>query len=449
MVGSQTARAALGDARRAVSAATAEGLPPRSLSVGYFGLAHLALALAFAAAAIDPDSAAGFFYHPRMLAFVHLITLGWISASIMGALYIVAPIALRTTLPARWPDYAGASLFWIGITGMVAHFWIAESRGMAWSAGTAVAGLLCIGSRVAAPLCQAPISGAVRLHLALAFLNLAGAAIMGVLLGIHRVHPFLPGPVLGGVFAHAHLAAVGWAAMMVVGVGYRLLPMVLPAQMPTGADLYASAALLQVGAWGIFATLFLGLPAAGLFAAAIVAGLVVFLSRVAWMTRHRRPRPPAIRTPDPAVLHGAAALGSLVIACGLGMWLAFAARSETTLRVAAAYGVFGLVGFLAQMVVAMEGRLLPIFAWYWASANAAGHGPVVSPHAMPWRAGQYAVAGLWLIGVPALAGGLASGAVPLVRAAALCLFAATVLDSAQMAIIVRHAYGRRRTPEWR
>ena len=42
-------------------------LPPRLLPVLYFGAAHVALALAFAAVAIDPRGVSGFFYHSRML----------------------------------------------------------------------------------------------------------------------------------------------------------------------------------------------------------------------------------------------------------------------------------------------------------------------------------------------------------------------------------------------
>ena len=75
-------------------------LPPRVLPILYFALAHVALALAFLAVAIDPRGVSGFFYHARMLGIVHLVTLGWITASILGALYIVGPIALRTSIPA-------------------------------------------------------------------------------------------------------------------------------------------------------------------------------------------------------------------------------------------------------------------------------------------------------------------------------------------------------------
>jgi hypothetical protein len=418
-------------------------LPPRLLPLLYLGFAHAALAVAFAAIAVDPRGAAGFFYHPRMLAIVHLVTLGWITASILGSLYLVAPIALRAHLPAAWPDYAAAALFAIGVIGMAGHFWVAEYGGMAWSGGVVAVAVLLVGVRAAGPLWRAPIPLAIRLHAGLAFVNFAGAATMGVLIGIHKVHAFLPGSLLADVFAHAQLAAIGWATLMVVGVAYRLLPMVLPARMPGGGALYASAAFLETGVWALFVTLLRGGRGTWLCAVLIIAGVAAFGRQVVWMLRHPLPRPPAIRAPDPAVLHAGAAMVSLIVACGLGLWLSVATMSEATLRAAMAYGVLGLVGFLAQMVVAMEGRLLPIHAWYWAFANAGFRGPVPSPHEMPWRAGQLIVVALWWLGLPCLAAGLAFEAVPLVAAGAWSLLAATALDTMQMALVARHAYARR------
>ncbi len=415
-------------------------LPPRLLPILYFGAAHVALALAFGAVAIDPRGVSGFFYHARMLGIVHLVTLGWITASILGSLYVVGPIALRLWLPARWLDYTAFVLVLGGIVGMVAHFWMEDYGGMAWSAATVGTGIIAAGVQVARRLRYAPLPRAVGAHIVLAFLNILGAATLGVLIGFDKVYHFLPGFVLANVFAHAHLAAIGWASMMVVGVAYRLLPMVLPSEMPKGPRLWTSAILLQVGVSGLFAALLLRNPIVWVFALVVVAGFGAFLSQVVWMLRRPRPRPPGLRTPDPAVLHAGASLVSLIIASALGVWLTIAEGSPATLRIAMAYGVFGLVGFLAQMVVAMEGRLLPIFAWYWAYANTGYKGPVPSPHDMPWRGGQELVFVLWLFGVPSLAGGLAFDAVPFVRAAAWCLLAATLLDTVNIARILGHAF---------
>jgi hypothetical protein len=415
------------------------------LPTAYLGLAHLSLALAFALVTLDPRGVAGFFYHSRMLVIVHLVTLGWITASILGTLYIVGPVALRTRFSAGRLDYAAALLVAIGVVGMVAHFWIEEYGGMAWSGATVGAGIVTVGVSIAGRLRRAPVPAAVRLHIVLPFVNISGAAVMGVLLGFNKVHPFLPGFVLTNVVAHAHLAAIGWAAMMVVGVSARLLPMVLPAEMPRGWRLWTSAALLQCGAGGLFVTLLLRAGIVWIFALLAVAGFAVYLSQVIWMLRHPRSKPPAPASRDPAVLHAAAAFSWLVVACALGLWLSVARTSTVTLHAATAYGVLGLVGFLAQMVVAMEGRVLPLFAWYWASANAGEQRPVPAPHEMPWRAGQELAFVLWLFGVPALAGGLAFDAIPFVRAAGWSLLVATVLHSVQVSIILRHAYnGRRR-----
>ncbi|HVH28109.1 MAG TPA: hypothetical protein VM818_15180 [Vicinamibacterales bacterium] len=97
-------------------------LPPRVLPT-LCGTAHLALAVAFGVVAADPRGVAGFSYHPRMLAIVHLVTLGWLTASILGSLYLVGPIALRMWIPVTRLDYTAFALVLIGIVGMVAHFW--------------------------------------------------------------------------------------------------------------------------------------------------------------------------------------------------------------------------------------------------------------------------------------------------------------------------------------
>jgi hypothetical protein len=124
-------------------------LPPRLLPVLYIGVAHAAFALACLAVALDPRGVSGFFYHSRMLAIVHLVTLGWITASILGSLYLVGPIALRVWIPATWPDYTAFALVLIGIIGMVAHFWLQEYGGMAWSAITVGMGIILVGVHVA------------------------------------------------------------------------------------------------------------------------------------------------------------------------------------------------------------------------------------------------------------------------------------------------------------
>ena len=408
----------------------ASKLPTRTLPLLYFTAAHVALGLAAFLVAWSPRAAAGFFYHSRIVAIVHLVTLGWITNSILGSLYIVAPATLGIAMPPRRGDYVAFFAVTIGIVGMVAHFWIAELNGMAWSAATATAGILMVVARVIAGLGAAPIPGGVKCHILLAAGNLVVAATAGILLGLDKVYHFLPGFVLANVFAHAHLAAVGWATMMVVGVGYRLLPMVIPAKAPSGRSVYASAVLIEVGVLVLFVALILQSPWSRVGAILIVGGLVCFAAHVLSMVKHRSKKPTGAPAIDFAVLHAAAAGLSLVAACSIGLYLLFASPSDTSLRLAIAYGVFGLVGFLAQMVVGMQARLVPMLAGSRALAESGFRGPIVPPFAMPIRWLQEVTFTAWIFAVPAVAVGFTLNAIPLLSAGSWTLLAGVIMSGA-------------------
>jgi hypothetical protein len=266
----------------------------------------------------------------------------------------------------------------------------------------------------------AKVAGGVKLHLYFAAVNVAGALTMGVLLGFDKVRPFLPGYVLANVFAHAHLAAIGWVCMTVLGFGYRLLPMVLPAAMPSGRSLYGSAVVLEAGVAGLFVSL-VTRSATLLFVVLILAAFGVFAFQILWMLA--RPRRPAHRrSPDFALHHLCAAGVCLVLAGMCGVTLAASPMTDATMRLALVYGVLGLVGFLAQTVVGFERRLLPIACAYWALEKNGVPGSASPPPAAP-----VATFVAWLSGVPLLAIGFLANLPPVLAAGGWLLFAASLL----------------------
>lgn len=410
-------------------------IPSRVLVLLYLGAAHISLALAFALVALDPLAVAGFFYHSRMVAIVHLVTIGWIAMSILGNVYVVAPMAFGRPMPARKADYAAYAFVVIGLIGMVAHFWLAEFSGMAWSAGTAAAGVAHVVVRVARDVRAARVPGGVKLHVYFASANMLGAITMGVLLGFDKVYQFLPGYVLSNVFAHAHLAAVGWVCMMVVGLMYRMLPMLLPAAPPAGRSIYISAVLLEAGIVGLFASLVLRSSLTGLFAIVIVAGFASAGAHVMWMLERPRTPPPDRPRSRYAIAHIATAAAWLVVACVFGVLLTLAEMTEATLRAAMLYGVFGLVGFLAQVIVGFEIQILPTAATYWALERN-GAAAIGSPRAANERLRAVIYAG-WASGVPAVAAGLFLTAPVVLSAGAWLLFGSVVLATVDARRTVR------------
>ena len=376
-------------------------LPPRVLPLLYLGAAHLSLAAAFAVIAVDPAGVAGFFYHPRLILVVHLVTLGWITSSILGAVYLVGPMALGTPMPAEPSDWGSFALYLLGYSGVAFHFGIEELSGVGLSAVLVLLAVGRIGVKLLLGLSASRVPAAVQAHFALAFLNFAGAAFMGMLLAFNKLFSFLPGYVLANVFAHAHLAVLGWATMMVFAAGYRLLPMLLPAAMPQGKGVWTSAAVFEAGVVGLFVASLLQSPWRKAFAVLTVAGIGAFFVQVRWMTRNRRPPPKKLKRPDWGVLHAMTALGYLGLSAVLGLVLVFTETSSAPLVLV--YGTCGLVGFLSQMIVGVSSRLLPIYSWLRASADSP---PAFSPHDLPDRRLQAAAFLLWAAGVPALAAGL-------------------------------------------
>jgi hypothetical protein len=369
-----------------------------------------------------------------------MVTLGWISGSIMGALYLVGPLAFRMALPAGRADYAAFGAFVVGVMGMVSHFWIDRLSGMAWSASLVVTALAFVAFRVLRGLWRAPVPGQARLPVALAVINVVAAALVGIGLGLNKLHPMLATSQLDAVLGHAHLAAIGWATLMVMGAGYRLLPMMLPASMPQGPWPYVATSLTQVGAWGIFVTFIAGWPCLPGFALTAAAGVAVFLGQVVWMARHRLPGPPERPRPDWSLGHAMQALGHLAITTLLGVGLAFAPPSEAALRTAFVYGVLGLVGFLSQMVVGVAGRLVPLYAWLWGFADRGHKETPPSLHGVPSRSLQAIVLLLWTLGVPALAGGFATDQPTVITSGAVGLAAAVLLGGVNLAFGIRHLW---------
>lgn len=414
-------------------------LPSSAIPLAYFAFAHACLGIAGAALAAWPDLPGGSFYQPRMIALTHLLTLGWISGSILGALYLVAPLALVAPVPAGPKDWLAFAAFAAGTIGMVAHVWTVTYDGMAWSAGLVLGAIAYIGHRAARSLKRSAVPAGVSLHVRLAFFNILIAGALGIVIGLDRTRGFLGLPPVAATYAHAHLAALGWAAMMVIGLSYRLVPMLLPAAMPPARGLSASAILLEAGLAVLVASLLVGWPLVPAGALLIVAGLATYFARMRRVARGRLPRPPALPRRDWSIVQVHAALVWLAVAAALGVALALGAFTGGRLGAAWVYGVAGLLGFLGQMIAGMHGRLVPYCAWYRAMAGGHGRPPAISVHALVSPAHARVIFFAWLGGIPLLAAGLAGHSPIMVRVGALLLVAGVAAGGSHLACVLRGA----------
>ena len=412
--------------------------PSSALPLAYYLVAHAGFGALWLVLAIDPSLPGASFYHPRLVALVHLLTLAWLTGSILGSLYIVCPLALGVAMPARQADWIGFASFVFGMSGMVAHFWINTYDGMAWSALLVIGAIAQVGIRVLRGLRGSRVPWGVRLHVALAFFNIVAAAAFGIVIGFDRARGFLSVSPLATMFAHAHIAAVGWVTMLVIGLSYRLVPMMLPAEMPSGRSLALSAILLESGLVVLTWCLLANSELAWIGAVTIVGGVASFVAHLRGMLRHRVPRPPALPSRDWSTWQTHAAFTWLLVAVAIGLVLSFTAAGASHLSLMWSYGVAGLVGFLAQMVAGMQGRLVPLYAWYRAYA-AIGAPPARAANALHSAAFARSIFLCWAAAVPLLAWGLPQADRLAIRGGAVMLLAGAALGGTGVLFTVNRA----------
>jgi hypothetical protein len=160
-----------------------------------------------------------------------------------------------------------------------------------------------------------------------------------------------------------------------------------------------------------------------------------FLAHVSDIVKRKLPPPAALPRPDWATWQTHVAFGWLLLAAITGLVLTVPVTLAWTVPLAWIYGTVGLVGFLAQIVVGIQGRLLPLHGWYRVLVTEGMKPPRRSAHSLASHRLARWILLAWTFGVPLLAGGLAFTLSPLVRVGSACLLAGVILNAAQATVI--------------
>lgn len=405
--------------------------PSPTLPLSYLVTAVAAFVLACAAVPALAPELAGHYYHPRLTALAHTVTLGWITLSIMGASYQLIPIVLERPV---WSERLGRWEFWIlavGIAGMVAHFYITRWPGLLMAAAMVGAGAAMHLVNAAMTLRGVEKWSFTARLIVMAFTGLWLTIVFGVILGADRIWKFLPGAFFPTLHAHFHLALLGWVAPMVIGVAARVYPMFLLAPEPSGWP-------ERVQFWGLalgvplVVTGLLGAPA--LLVPGAIAVAAAAAAHLTWVSRMARDRKrPALDWGLRFVLTGST---FLIAVAAAGLALAFDLLSGP--RAALAYAVLALGGWVSLTIVGMMLKIIPFLVWYRIYSPLAGRAPVPTLAQLGWPAAEGLAYALLTAGVAALAAALAVGHARLIGAAGVILAAGALCFAAAVARVLHH-----------
>lgn len=343
---------------------------------------HFAVALCFWIAGavgllwIAPDLAAGRFAAPRVAAVTHLFTLGWITTSILGALYQFLPVALG--VPIRWQRVAWVtlSLYLPGLPLFL--FGFLSSRPVLMIAGAAAfgTGLLLFCVNLAATLAKAPERTLTWWALGGAAGSLASTVILGVSLAGNLRWGYLGVDRFLAVGVHLHVALGGWVLLTIAGVAHRLLPMFL---LSHGASERPGKIAVGLLGGGVTALLVLHhhlTPAlTWTIGATLAAGTFALVTQAALHFQHRR------RVVLDAGMHLAAG-GLVMLMVAIAIAPFFVAEGTGNPAIATAY-VTAAVGAVSLFVAGHYYRIVPFLIWFHR------FGPLVGKREVPRVADLY------------------------------------------------------------
>jgi hypothetical protein len=393
--------------------------PPLELPAEHFAAALAFFVIgAFVLIADAPELAMGAFFAPRVVAAVHLITLGWIMLSIFGALCQFLPVAIGRGLRWQWLAHVTFGLHVLGAGGFVIGF-VEGKQALIITGATALSAAFTLFA-----INLGMTLAAVR-ERSLTWWALAGATVFlvvtplyGVLLqvgpidglGVHRFHV---------IAVHSHVAVVGVVLLVIVGVAHRLLPMFLLSHGASERPAWVAVTLLFAGA-----TL-LALPTGGLAVDAVggmlaAGGVLAFVIQAVLFFRHRKRR-----ALDPGMRLAAAGVVGLVVALVLAP-IALS-RGLADLRLLSTYFIV-LLGAISLFVAGHYYKIIPFLVWFHR------FGPLVGTRKVPKVADLFSarvasIGGLLLVtGLAGLAAGAYLGSVALARAAAIGFAAGAIVE---------------------
>ena len=337
-----------------------EQAPPFALPLRFFLTAPLFLLAAGVLTALAPDALASR-WTPQALALTHMLTLGFLALTMMGALLQMLPVVAGSTLPApRFVARFSHVPVTLGTLALITGFLTAAP--LAFKMGIA---LLAIGFTVFLAAAAISLTRAVTrvtvTGIRFAVASLVMTIMLGLTLALVQVRPdgWASATIEAVIAAHAAFGLLGWVGLLVISVAYQVVPMfqITPAYPPPlsrwlAGVLFALLLLHAAAPWLA--------PIAGtLVDAGLASGILLFaLATLRLQSRRRR------KLPDVTLDYWRLGMASLMLC--VSVWLAAQwspawANSNTYPLL---LGVLFIGGFAVSVVCGMLYKIVPFLAWF-------------------------------------------------------------------------------------
>jgi hypothetical protein len=424
---------------------TSANAPSASLPLRFIVFGLVALGIAGGWLVAHPSLITQYHYGPEVIAFTHLVLLGFAASVVMGVLYQLTPVALEARLHserlARWHWWMHV----LGVTGMVWMFRHWDMKQVGHYGSVFGLGVFFFVYNMVRTLARVPRWTPVAFGVASGVGWLLITMLVGLFVACAKCWPWLsPFAPLAQMHAHAHLGVVGIFILLTVAVSYRIVPMFAISSVQSTRRAWWSIALLNAGVAGIVTTILL--ESAWRFAAAltIIAGLTLYGLEIRAILRARMRA--ALDWGMRSFLTGIAMLAPLSIIALVLCWPGLPATPHTY-QCENVYAVLGIFGVLWLSILGMLGKILPFFVWFHRYSDDIGRQPV--PQLAEMYSTKLQAWGYWLhlAGLAGMAGAAATQFATLGTASCILLAASVLTFLINAASILSHLRRRTQSPD--
>ncbi len=347
--------------------------PPFKIVAKYFIAAIIDFVILNFLLMLNYKDITGFYFQPKILAITHLLTLGWISMTIFGAMFQLVPVVLETKL---FSEKLADIQFWVfllGVIGLVTGFWNFDT-GLHLNASAILLNIavLIFAINMIGTFIHVKKWNVTGWYLIAALIYLIITAIAGFLLSYNLWHPYITINHLQYLKLHAEVAVIGWVTMVVMGVAYKLIPMFTLSHGYSMKSSKWAFWLINIGLVGIntffhFKNNVIEILVSTLF---IAAGIAFFLFQVylIYKNRLRKKR-------DIGIKYSVFSFYMLGIVTLFGLIFSFTDLSGIS-NIYLIFGYLVFYGYLSMLIVGQMYKIVPFLAWYHKYSSKVGLEPV-------------------------------------------------------------------------
>ena len=294
------------------------------------------------------------------LALVHIVTLGWLTMTIMGASLQLAPVILESPLRAIRFVRAQYPLYVVGVALLILGFWLGQTLLLIAGGSLVVIAIAHYVAIIGSTIVHATKRPLSARYLAASATYLCVVVSLGLAAALNFQFGFLGAAVDRLLLTHITLGVVGWLTTTLMGVSYTLTRMF--ALVHDHSDMLGRRIflLLNGGIIGMAAGFALNWDWLRIIGGlALVAAAWLFAADYVRMFRSRKRK-----AFDMTQRHGIAAVVYLSVAIPAGVLVALAGADPVWIeRALVALALAALVGWLGQSTIGYLYKIVPFLVW--------------------------------------------------------------------------------------